>query len=1332
MNNDMKKICLLLIAFCIPAGCICAEQVGKAAPAVKKSIPKRKPARWNIISRGEGGTYQLTQTSTEAFSLVLHRNGKDKPARTMLCLDLNREFHTQNRLFFTCRSINGKPVMVHPLLSYRSGKKSILKFGPKLMISGKAEKMFALRLDTDFKLGDATFPFLQLKFSADISGAKEGETVELDVSGMRICMPEEAGMSSERPEVLVIPGRKAENIKRVENPVKVFFMFDNEDFSTVFCGRGNYPRVQDRCQFPGYRSLLLKTVKDQTELAASPESADMIVYAGARADKPMAERVAKAVRNGKPLYVAAVVADPEIAELLPVSLKKRDGGLPVRRTLKAVSAADPLFAGLSSASFGQYFDVRMKAGGKARLVFADGSPAMAEGVAGKGRVIWSALGIGTDLIPGKASEDPLLLRVISEQTGKALRETERKPVPRAGGWQEGLSTENFGRFGWLIGDGLLVESMNDVFDVSNGSAQYAFKSRLAPKLSLTHWSFKPLNAGEVKAKQVDWSYCYAETGKFEYNTTCVIPAAWKEEKISFTVEGGIDDLAEVFVNGRSVGRVTEDMPEYWRRPHRYLLPKELLKFGEENRIRIVAENLRGNGSMGSCPELICLPSKAERWTFAADRANELGKGGVITDSMGKRRFDTSLAFPGIRWEIFGNRIVMGLFNIAGYAAIPSGKNWKIVDLTKAETLPVNWSAPWILLFHNGECRPLLLVFSKRQEKITVSKVGSAVNGLVFERGGGIGMIVPLWLGGGRNVDTAPWTRGLPAEIAEQAEFWGRKAFAYPVAETEMFRINRKSGRVEIRTKYQFLRTENDWNVSVASYAPVPPLAFFTKGRLFESEQARDWELMTNYGSYAAHDNSDTVEWSLPLPEPDFSLLPRIEAEPEVHRFANAIFRKGAPFNAGGGVRELSWSPAYPTGPNFPDCRNVNAHGWLHGINQVMIAPFALDAEARARFMERVRRKAMEPAELYRYKSALRWREEPFSGIRYPIYFNNRHPHSIKFAEGFGSAINYADANETAHMILAVSQMLADRHGQRDFIRANGSWLRSAARLLLVSDDWAYMASHCRESGLSATIDMLNCEYASMMKLARLAEILGDDELRDQALYRGARRLVPTVARLPFLDYARKNGLLYLDNAMLCVGFHEQGFHYRSKGTKASEVDLYDMSQGIPPDIVPLYRKYCPEEERAYFEKLVLPGLYDKTGAFAYKNPALLAIIAHASAIRDAELRRALFKCMEKVAKTSSFTSDWPGITVASQFAPVLYRLYGKVRIRTAKDLDIRDFSYDPAAKLLCLDFRAGAVPELVLESTLNPADSVYRRDADGLIRIPLHPGEEKKLELRFR
>ncbi len=1298
----------------------------------KKKAPAGKKASWRIISRGDGGTYQLKEVSPETFSVVLKRNAKDAPARLMLCLDLNKEYHTQNRLFFTCRSISGKPMTIHPLLSCRIDGKTVLKFGPKLTVSGKAEKQFMLGIDSDFKLGDTVLKFLQLKFSVDISGAKPGEVVELDVSGMRICMPEEAGMTSDRPEVLVLPGKNKESATPSADAVKLFFMLDNEDFATVFCGRGNFPRVKDRCQFPGYRSFLLETVKDQARLADSPEEADLIVYSGARPDPAMAKRVAAAVRKGTPLYVAAAVADPEIETLLPVSVKPRTiGTLPVRRKLKPARTGDPLFEGLSDAAFGQYFDARPRKG-TVRLVFEDGSPAMVEGSAGKGRVIWSALGLGSDVIAGRAAEDPLLLRIVSETTGKTLREPLRTPPPSENGWREGISVENFGRFGWLIGDGLLVESMNDVFDVSNGAGQYSFKSRQTPKLSLAEWSFRPLK-GKASPKTVNWAYMFMETGTFEYSASCIIPEAWKEEKVSFTVEGGIDDLAEVFFNGRSIGKVTEDMPEYWRRPHRYSVPRELVKFGGENHIRIVVENLRGSGGMGSCPELICLPSKAERWTFTADRINELGKGGVIADADASRRFDTSLAFPGIRWEIFGSRIVMGLFNIADYAAVPEGKGqWNIVDLRKSESLPVNWAEPWILLFRDGECRPLLLVLSKKQDRITVSKVGATVNGLVFERRGGVGMILPLWLNGATDADTSSWKSGIPAAVAERAAFWGPKAFSYPVAEKEMFRVDRNGGRVAIRTTYTHRTTPNDWNRSCPPFAPVSPLAFFTKGLLFKSAQAADWKLVTNFGSYAARENSDTVEWSLPLPAPDFSLLPRIEAEPEVRELAVSLFRKGLLFNAGGGAKELSWTPAYPVGEAFPDCRNVNAHGWLHGINQVLISPFALEKKDLDQFLARVRRKTMAPAELYRYKSALRWREEPFSGIRYPIYFNNRHPHTVRFAEGFGSSINYADANETAHMILSTAQMLADRHGQRDFVRANGSYLRSAARLLLVSDDWAYMSCHCRESGLSATIDMLNCEYASMMKLARIGEILEDDALRDQALYRGARRLVPTIARMLFREYAAKNGLLlYPANVTTGVGFSELGFNFRNRGMKPMSVDLYDMSQGIPQDLVPLYRKYCPEAERAYFEKLVFPALFEKDGSY-FSDPAMLDILAQASPVEEAVLRKALRKCMEKAAKTYSYTSDWPGMTVPSTFGKVLFRLYGKVRIQTAKDLEIRDFVYDPAGKVLRLSCRAGSSPELVLESALSPADPAVSRSKDGLIRIPLRPGEEKNLVLSFR
>ena len=272
----------------------------------------------------------------------------------------------------------------------------------------------------------------------------------------------------------------------------------------------------------------------------------------------------------------------------------------------------------------------------------------------------------------------------------------------------------------------------------------------------------------------------------------------------------------------------------------------------------------------------------------------------------------------------------------------------------------------------------------------------------------------------------------------------------------------------------------------------------------------------------------------------------------------------------------------------------------------------------------------------------------------------------------------------------------------------------------------------RRIGLSATIDMLNSEYAAMMKLARIGEILEDDALRDQALYRGARRLVPTIARMLFREYAAKNGLLlYPANVTIGVGFTELGFNFRNRGMKPMEVDLYDMSQGIPQDLVPLYRKYCPEAERNYFEKLVLPALFEKDGSY-FSNPAMLDILSQASPISEPMLRKALEKCMEKTGKTYSYTSDWPGITVASSFGNVLYRLYGKVRIRTAKDLEIRDFVYDPAKKVVRLSCRAGESPELVLESSLAPVDSALLRDAEGRIRIPLRPGKEKNLILSFR
>jgi hypothetical protein len=74
----------------------------------------------------------------------------------------------------------------------------------------------------------------------------------------------------------------------------------------------------------------------------------------------------------------------------------------------------------------------------------------------------------------------------------------------------------------------------------------------------------------------------------------------------------------------------------------------------------------------------------------------------------------------------------------------------------------------------------------------------------------------------------------------------------------------------------------------------------------------------------------------------------------------------------------------------------------------------------------------------------------------------------------------------------------------------------------VIDDYAFHASTCREFGQGSFIDMLNGEYAAFISFARLAKINGDTETEEEALYRAAKRGIPTLARLNYLEYIAEN------------------------------------------------------------------------------------------------------------------------------------------------------------------------------------------------------------------
>ena len=698
---------------------------GEVAAATAPSV---KPKQWILIAHAKGGSYDLTSSDTKSFTVDLKRNDVDAPARVQSCLDINQNVHSQNKLAFSYRLTGNKPVVIQPMLSYADNGKTVMGFGHKINVTEREFKDMALPLDATFRLSDAPYFIRQLKFSFDISGSSAGTEAGVEIKNIRFASSSDLSVSSGGIKVKIMPPRKITSVAPPD-AVKVYFSFDNEDFATIFEGRGRYPRTPDHFQYPGFRDMLIETVRNQLALAITINDADIIVYSRARPNAAEAQAIAAKVVTGTPLIAFARIADPEVAALLPAHVQPiSDNGIPQRQILRAVNADDPLFSGLNKAKFGVYNKVTPKNDATVRLCYADGSAV----VIGKDKILYSSLTVGADLIPGKTAHDPFLLRAIAELTGKSVDEKNLSQTIVRDGYMPGAGDQNFGRFGYLIGDGLLTENMSNTFCVTNGSQEYGFSSRVSPKIPFEKWNFKSAAANDGNASRViHWFYKWPEVGMVELDATCFIPADWRDRNVYFSAPEGIDDTAEVFFNDVSIGKVTANMPNYWMTPHKYLIKPELIKFGGMNHIRVESENLRGSGGFGACPELLCdTGENSKPLQFTVDRINWLGKGGVITEPDGKHwRFDTSLAFPGIRWEFFTKRIDMALYHLAEFASYIKDGNYVTVNLTQSNTIPSDWSEPWLLLHRTGNTRPLLLVFSRRPESIEVKRSGGTVNGL---------------------------------------------------------------------------------------------------------------------------------------------------------------------------------------------------------------------------------------------------------------------------------------------------------------------------------------------------------------------------------------------------------------------------------------------------------------------------------------------------------------------------------------------------------------------------------------------------------------------------
>ena len=406
--------------------------------------------------------------------------------------------------------------------------------------------------------------------------------------------------------------------------------------------------------------------------------------------------------------------------------------------------------------------------------------------------------------------------------------------------------------------------------------------------------------------------------------------------------------------------------------------------------------------------------------------------------------------------------------------------------------------------------------------------------------------------------------------------------------------------------------------------------------------------------------------------------------------------------------------------------NMNPFGWHFGLSTSLQGYFMLNAENRAKLRERVNHRYVEALEQYQYKAFARHRIEPFSGLRYPVMFRSIYPLGVNYAENEGTKFNYGDCNEASVVETWVGEILAERFGMKSLIQANWPFYKYNVLHQKVMDDWAYHAASCRENGSGAWIDMLNGEYSGMISHARLAAMMGDEAEEDDAIYRAAKRMVPTLIRLRYHKYlGEPDDLTDAKRTIsLVTGFGEYGVKTYPKPLQVNNnvvaaMDLFDFSQGAPGSLYRLYMKYALSEVQSYMELAAIPALLGKDGF--QSNERYLQAIAYFMT-PAMKLQEWTDNVIEH--KRNFWTRDWPGMTAAYPLALAMWRKTAAPMVTVCKEADVKEMMFDVEKRRLDMTVEATEKTEMELSAPKSlKVNGKHVGVLEETIRLPLKKGE---------
>ena len=1267
------------------------------------------------------------------------------------CSNVKIDITAQKKLMFRLKGAPhlgaGSHLTVAIAYTKPGDKKWHNAISPSFKLNNKEYKSYTLGFDTEFKLPDSIYTLRQIKFVINGAGLPAGTDMEINIDNILVGDATEGTAG----EIVVVP-------PAIPKPVtagtrKIFFDLDNDDRTDYIPSRHRVEWLKSGEPIvpAGFIELILTNTTGIFSETSDISEADVIIYSRVLPGKN-GKAICQAAADGKTVIASGNIPDSELAAIMPLEVKKRSGkGLPERKTLiynrKLLAVATP-----NQANFPQVTECVPQGNSQNLITFSDGKPFLSR----RKNLYHFANTIGATVEKSDVFFDKLLLRLASDdKTLAALLKREkdileqRSAAERAaasaavkesgavdGNWKIGASQNNFSRFGWRVGIALGCGILNNDLSFTSGDQTFKLFNFGSESIVLDKWQLHALDKGVILPAGASVLSYWDGKGKVRYTTAEVIPESWKDLEITFEIASGIDDTDEFYLNGKPSGKTGTDVKEHWSTPRRYVLDKSNIKFGEKNTFTLDVCNINGRAAVLSAPRLtakkagsavtITVPSL--NWTSRVCKAVSGDNSYFVHHTM---------ALPMMLHDFGSSKSAsLTLENVAKYAAyeLDGGKivirEFKGSDFYNAKRDGV-WAKPYLLLFRTDTARPLLLVFNRKVEKIEAAVRDGEATTLKISLDGKDNIIAAGFPYGTVAVSGAGWNKMLSKSLVDKISQMVKFSFNYPEHIEELYRVDRKAKKIDVINHFKLRYIPNVWGITETKYAFLPPLSAYIYGKKLLvscNETLTDFNIPTTTGPTLGVIGKSALSFSFDLPEKaDFQIPGYVDKVYNDRQ--NIFFADGLRWSCGGRTPFTAWDAARPNGTSLIG-RNIDMFAWNFGLNSAMQGVFSLNDKNLAGLHHRLNTRFLEPVEKYMWKTVLRHRCEPFSGITYPCLLQNYHSLYTPFAKGTGSKVAFGDANEAHAVFMWLCQQLEDLSGQKGLSAANWNFLRYVAKYQLCIDDYAFQSGSCRDFGNGAWIDMLNCEYGGMMAYARNAELAGDTAEADSGLYRAARRAVPTIARMYFRDYFNAIQPEKKSDNLQITGFGESGAKYMmypaSNFNFMAAMDLFDFSEGFMGTMIRLYDKYAKAQVEEHVAKRSYPSLRIQADRRKQCNYAYIPPLA-VYLTDDAKFDRYVADTL----KYNNRMGDWPAMRRAFEINTALWRKNGKITFRDFHSLDIRKAVCDPAAKVLEMDYSAEKNSLLTVESSWQPVSvtdngkTITPDVRNGLLHLPVTPGKHQ-------